>query len=232
MKTEAAEIRWALPELLEVPPDNLSYRVDVFEESILLHKFGQNGTDTKLVSASDIAHALTQDIRLHSGVLPEGALWWSMGPEGEEVALWRSPRVWKVALLMEAFQPPRRFTLPMPGLVFVCSPGRPPRVYAAKRRPASPAWPLFHAPLFNLFQGGRSCPGTHKYPDRVEEAPESFFQSFFTREGHVGGRSRRHPDNLLALWEELDGKKSYPIRDLVPLGTVEQVMGTSNSERR
>ncbi|KKL57726.1 hypothetical protein LCGC14_2232500, partial [marine sediment metagenome] len=30
----------------------------------------------------------------------------------------------------------------------------------------------------------------------------------------------------LTLWAELDGKKSYPIRDLVHFGTVEEVMGT------
>lgn len=219
------EFRWALPEGLDVPPDKLSLRMDIFHETILLHQFGEDGTTTRVVSALDVARAFTRDIRLHSGVLPEGALWWSMGPEGEEVALWRSPRVWRVALVVEAFQPPRRFALPMPGLVFVCSSGRPPRVYAAKRRPASPAWPLYHAPLFNLFGDGRSCAGTHNYPDRVGEAPESFFQSFFTREGDARGRSKKHPDNLLALWEELDGKKSYPIRDMVTFGTVEQVMG-------
>lgn len=114
----------------------------------------------------------------------------------------------------------------MPGLVFVCSPGRPPRVYAAKRRPVSRDTPICHAPLFNLFQNGRSCPGTHKYPERVEEVPESFMASFFTREGQHQGRSRKHPDDLLALWEELDGKKRFPLRDLVPLGIVQDVMGT------
>jgi hypothetical protein len=221
----AGELRWALPELLEVPPDRLCCRVDVFEESILLHRFGRNGTETKLVSAADIARAFTQEIRLHSGVLPEAALWWTLGPEGEEVALWRRPQVWRVALVVQPFQPPRRLALPMPGLVFVCSVGKPPRVYAAKRRPASAGSPLMHAPLFNLFSDGRSCAGTHRYGEDISRQPEEFFMAYFTREGHDRGRSRRHPDDLLALWEELDGRRSYPIRDLVPLGTVEQVMG-------
>ncbi|MBU2009494.1 MAG: prokaryotic E2 ligase family D protein [Chloroflexi bacterium] len=221
-----SSLRWALPEGLKVPPDQLVYRLDIFGESILLHRFQDGETTTRPVSAVDVARAFSSELRLASGVLPEGALWWGMGPEGAEVALWRPPRVWKVALVLEAFKPPRRFELPMPGLIFVCSLGRPPRVYAAKKRPASPGTPLCHAPLYNVFQDGRTCAGTHKYPNRVEEAPESFMVSFFTRDAHHRGRSRKYPEDLLALWEELDGKRSYPIRDLVPCGIVQDAMGS------
>lgn len=217
--------KWALPEGLELPPDELRVRVDIYDETIMLHQFGQNGNQARVVSALDIARAFAQELRLSSGLLPQGALWWGSGPEGPEVAMWRPPQVWKVALVVEAFQPPRRFILPMPGLVFVCSSGRQPKVYAAKRRPASPGYLLYHAPLFNLFSDGSTCAGTHRYPGKVEEIPESFFLSFFTREGHSQGRSKKHPHDLLRLWEELDGKGRYPLRDMVPLGTVEQVMG-------
>ena len=223
---DSLSLTWALPESMNIPVDKLRYRVDIFEEAILLHQFGENGaTSTRPVSAHDIARAFAREMRFASGVLPEGALWWSLGPEGEEVALWRPPRVWKAALVLEAFQPPRRFSLPMPGLVFVCSPGRPPRVYAAKKRPASPGSPLCKAPLFNLLGGERACSGTHRWPDRVEEVPESLFQAFFTREGEVRSRSRKHPQDLLALWEEINGKKYFPVRDLLPCCTVEEAMG-------
>ena len=217
-------LRWVLPEGMQLPLDELCFRVDIFDESILLHYFGQYGIQTRLVSAVDIARAFAMELRLHSGILPRDALWWSLGPEGQEVALWRPPQVWRVALVLEAFKPPRRFTLPMPGLVFVCSPGREPRVYAARSRPAGPQSLLYHAPLFNVFSEGRTCTGTHKYPQAVEEIPESFFTSFFTREGHTQGRSKKHPEDLLALWEKLDGKKRYPLRDLVPLGKVEEII--------
>ncbi|GAH11518.1 unnamed protein product, partial [marine sediment metagenome] len=128
------------------------------------------------------------------------------------------------ALQEEAFKPPRRLRLPMPGLIFICSPGRSPRVYAAKRRPSHPGDTIYHAPLFNLFRDGRSCPGTHKFPSQVEEIPENFFTSFFTTTADHAGRSKRYPSNLLRLWEELDGKKRYPLGDLVPLGKVEDLM--------
>lgn len=216
-------LTWALPQGLEVPPDKLRFRIDIYSEAVLLHQFGEAEARVRQVSAGDIARAFTSEMRLGSGILPEGALWWRVGPEGAEVALWRRPQVWRAALQLEAFRPPRRFTLPMPGLVFVCSPGRAPRVYAARSRPG-PGDTVYHAPLFNVFRDGRTCPGSHRFPESVDEIPESFFTSFFTVEADTRGRSQSHPDDLLALWEELDGRRRYPMNDLVPLGTVEQVM--------
>ena len=219
---EGQELRWELPPGIEVPSDKLRFRIDIYDEAVVLHEFGEV-TTTRPVSAGDIARAFTKEIRLGSSILPEGALWWSMGPQGAEVALWRRPQVWKVALQLEAFKPPMRFTLPMPGLIFICSPGRAQRIYAAKSRPG-PGAAIYHAPLFNLFQNGSTCPGSHRFPEAVEEIPESFFTSFFTREADIRGRSRKYPDDLLALWEELDGRKHYPMGDLVPWGTVEEIM--------
>ena len=222
---EEQSLNWALPPGLEIPPDRLRFRIDVYEEAVILHEF-DDVTVTKPVSAGEIVRAFTREIRLGSDLLPEGALWWGIGPEGAHVALWRRPQVWRVALQVEAFKPPRRFTLPMPGLIFVCTAGRPPRVYAAKSRP-KPEDTIYHAPLYNIFKDGRTCPGSHKFPGTVEEIPESFFASFFTKEASSDGRSQKHPKDLLALWEELDGKKRYPMDDLVPIGSVSAIMGVN-----
>ena len=100
----------------------------------------------------------------------------------------------------------------MPGLVFVCSPGRAPWVYAAKSRPTGADQQLYRAPAFNVFSDGRACPGSHKFPEEVGLIPESFFPLT----GDTRDRSKKHPGNLLTLWEELDGKSEYPIEDLVP----------------
>lgn len=229
--TESPSVRnygpwqWALPENLKVPPDQIQARIDVYHESIVLRLWLDGVITTRPVSALDVARAFTRDIPVSTGILPEGALWWTSGSEGPMVALWRPPRVWPAALQLEAFKPPRRFSLPMPGLVFVCQPGRAPRVYAAKRRPRRPEDTLYLAPLFNLFRDGRTCAGTHSFPQEVTDIPESFFMAFFTREADIRGRSKKHPDNLLALWEELDGKKRFPLRDLVPWGKVEDLLG-------
>jgi hypothetical protein len=79
--------------------------------------------------------------------------------------------------------------------------------------------------LFNVFHDGRTCPGTHKYPNSIEEIPESFFQSFFSPTADHRNRSKKYPDDLTKLWEDLDGKKRYPLGDLVRFGRLREVMG-------
>ena len=88
------------------------------------------------------------------------------GRDRQVVALWRPPQVWPVALQREAFKPPARLRLPMPGLVFVCSPGRAPWVYAAASRPTDTEQPLFRAPAFNVFRDGGCVPEATGSPRR------------------------------------------------------------------
>lgn len=221
---ELKPYQWALPASLDVPADELQLRLDFYGDSVMLYSLDKGVIKATLVSARDIAMALLSEVPLSSGILPKDVLWWKQGKEGVEVALWRSPRVWPVAIQLEAFKPPRRYKLPMPGLIFLSSPGRPPRIFAAKRRPKDARQVIYHAPLFNIFQDGRTCAGTHKFPVNIDEIPESFFTSFFTREAIYGGRSKKYPQDLLQLWEELDGQKRYPLSDLVPAGKVEDIM--------
>lgn len=216
--------QWALPESLEVPADQLQIRLDFYGDSVVLYSLDKGVITTRMVSARDIVMALLSEVALSSGMLPLDALWWKQGKEDPVVALWRAPRVWPVALQLEAFKPPRRFKLPMPGLIFLCSSGRPPRVYAAKKRPRDARQFIYHAPIFNVFHNGTTCAGTHKYPLDIEEVPESFFTSFFTRAANYEGRSKKYPKDLLGLWEELDGKKRYPLSDLVTAGKVEDIL--------
>jgi len=216
--------QWALPDSLEVPHDELELRLDFYGDGVMLYSLEKGVIKTRMVSARDISMALLSEMPLSSGLLPQDVLWWKQGRDGAEVALWRSPRVWQVALQLEPFKPARRFKLPMPGLIFICSPGRPPKVFAAKKRPEDTHQVIYHAPLFNVFHDGRTCAGTHKFPVDISEIPESFFTSFFTREAMYGGRSKKYPKDLLQLWEELDGQKRYPLGDLVPAGKVEDIL--------
>ena len=145
-----------------------------------------DATWVRTVSADEIANVFTRHLGFSSGLLPQEALWWSQGETGQVVVLWRPPQVWSVALQREAFKPPARLRLPMPGPVFVCSPGRPPWVYAALSRPTDPEQQLFRAPAFNVFRDGRVCPGSHRFPEEVGLIPESLFQSFFSLTGDLG----------------------------------------------
>jgi hypothetical protein len=221
---EPTAYQWALPDSIDVPPDELKVRLDFYGQSVVMYGIDKGIITAKMVSAQDVALALLRDIPLGSGVLPENALWWYHRQDGApEVALWRRPQVWPVALQLEPFKPPRRFRLPMPGLIFVCRPGSPPKVVAVKRRPTNPDEPIFRAPLYNVFPDGNTCPGSHGYSDDISKIPEEFFTAFFTQS--LGGElSRRYGHDLTRLWESLDGKKQYPLRDLMPCGKVANLL--------
>ena len=231
MTSDADRTEWSLPGAEDAPKDTLKVQLEVYRETILLRGFEREASWVKTVSADEIANVFVQHIGFSSGLLPEHVLWWGQGETGQIVGLWRPPRVWPVALQREAFEPPARLRLPMPGLVFVCSPGRAPWVYASPKRPADSEQMLYRMPAFNVFRDGRVCPGSHRFPEDVGEIPESFFQSYFSLTGDSNDRSKKHPDNLQALWEELDGKTEYPAEDLVPQCTVAQAIAVSEGRR-
>ena len=228
---DADTARWSLPGPAAMPTDQLQVQLEVYNETVLLRGFEGDTNWVRTVSADEIANVFTRHLGFSSGLLPENALWWSQGETGQVMALWRPPQVWPVALQREAFQPPARLRIPMPGLVFVCSPARAPWVYAALERPSDTEQRLFRAPAFNVFRDGRTCPGSHRFPEEVGNIPESFFQSFFSLTGDTRDRSKKHPDNLQALWEELDGRTDYPVEDLVPQCTVGQVISACEGRR-
>jgi len=216
--------QWAIPSELEVPADPLRCRLDFHHQAVVMTLFGAETAERKIVSALDVAHALASDLSFGSGLLPPQTLWWQNTRQGPTFALYVEPKVRKLALQELADRPPRRFTIPLPGLIFLCSPGKPPWVFAVKKRPTKEKDIVYKAPLCNIYETGRSCPGNHKYPTRVADIVESFFISFFSETADIRNRSQRFPNNITLLWEYLDKKKTFPKDDLVKHGTVKDLM--------
>ena len=127
-------------------------------------------------------------------------------------------------MLLEADKPPARFTIPMPGLIFLCSPGKPPWVYAVTRKPTKETDIVYKAPVLNVFENGRTCPGNNRYPHRVGDIVENFFISFFSHDGEVSNRSVKYKDDVTRLWMFLNGKKKFPTDDMVKHGTIHDLM--------
>lgn len=209
------QFEWAVPASLEVPADPLKLRLDFHSQAVTMTTFEGEVVSTKMVSAMDVAHALSRELNLSSGLLPAGVLWWTNTPDGAMVAMYREPQVTRVALQTDIQKTPERYAIPMPGLIFICRGGLPPYVYAVKKRPTKPTDKVYHAPCFNVFSNGRVCPGTHTFPKDPAGVPESFFVSFFSPTGDHHDRSKRCPQNLALLWKRLDGKETYPNADLV-----------------
>lgn len=215
---------WALPESDGIPPDALQAEINIYRESIVARLHQPEAIYTKLISATELARAFSQQLATTSPLLPPNTLWWKTTSNGSLHALWQEPQIRQLALQHAAFAPPQRLTLPLPGLVFICTPHRPPWVFAALHRPQTEREQLYHAPTFNIFANGRVCPGSHHFPGPPAAIVESFFLSFFSPTGDYRNRSRRHPENLKALWTELDGAADYPLTDLIPSITVQEAM--------
>lgn len=224
---ESARIFWSHPQTPDSPlNDCLIARLDFYGSSIQLTSYDEGVPQaTWPVSPADLARTITANTRVNTGLLPDTALWKTLTPAGPpKIALWTPPSVRKVAVAVEFNKPTQRYELPMPGLVFVCCPSAPPAVYAAKRRPAHEEEPLYNAPVFNTYPDGTTCQGTHSYPEDISLMPEQFFTAWFTTHGNQSRRSKKHPDSLLSLWEELDGTEEYPLDDLTRWGTVAEAM--------
>lgn len=215
---------WAGHSLRDVPPDPLRARLDIHEESMVLRCFEDTETWVRHVNADQMAALITRHIGTSTGLLPPDCLWWRHSQSGTVTALWRKPQVWPVALQTRALQPAERLMLPMPGLIFICTPGQAPWVFACARYPEDQLEKVYCMPAFNMFRNGRACPGNHEFPREVSRIPESFFQSHFSLTGDSRDRSRSHPDNLHELWKEIDGKDEYPMEDLVEQGNIHQAM--------
>lgn len=224
-RTESSpHFSWAVPAELGIPPDPLRLRLDFHHQAVEMTFFEEDTVTTKVVSALDVAQALASDLSFGSGLLPPGAIWWRNTRSGPAVALYVAPHIRQVALQTSIKKPALRYKLPMPGLIFLCRPGAPPWVFAVKSKPKTERDIVYKAPLCNIFANGRSCPGTHKYPARLEDMVQSFFTSFFSPTGDLQGRSQKFPGNVTHLWKFLNGEKRYPLADLVQHGTISDLL--------
>jgi len=186
---------------------------------------------TRLVAALDIARAFAQELDLTTGVLPGGdrgtnTLWWAKTGGGLQIALNVPPAVRTISIGGGySGDPALRLTLPWPPLVFLYLQGRHPYVFACRQRPRDVESELCHAPAYNVFDSGRLCVGSHPFPDRAEAIPTAFFESHFSRAGDTQtGKSKKYPQNIGRLWEELRDQDVYPLDDLLPQLRVDQAM--------
>lgn len=222
--TERPGYHWAVPAELGIPADPLRLQLNLYHQAAEILWYEGETVQTKPVSCADVAQYLANEMTFTTGFLPEGCRWWCNTRQGPLHAIYQKPRIWKLALQKNVKEPAKRFTCPMPGFIFLCTPGQPPWVYAVKRNPTKITDIVYKAPLANIFADGRSCPGSHKYPMEVSQIIDSFFRSFFSETANLQGRSVMFPDNITHLWEFLDGKDKFPTEDLVKHSYVGDLM--------
>ena len=183
MKENSENINWAAPGPMQTPRDELKFQINFYEESIYLKSYQDDKIFLRLISPEDLQKMLTEPAPTCTGLLPPNTLWWRQTIFGQEIALWSPPQVYTALLNTNPMEYPTKFELPMPGLIFVCSPKKAPYVFAAKAKPTKDDDQLYKTPTFNVFSNGRTCPGTHHYPEDVAQIPDSFWNSFFSQTG-------------------------------------------------
>jgi len=107
------------------------------------------------------------------------------------------------------------------------------RALPCNRRPASDT-KLCMAPYWNCYDNATVCTGTMRIPRQkslaaIREWEDSFFNSAFS---HAAGVSKhtRYRGGVLAMWKQLQGKKQFPTRYLLPLDqTLEQFVTSDDS---
>ena len=228
MANDVAYTGWSPPGPADLPKDELQAQLEVYSETILLRGFEGDRTWVRTVSADEIANVFTRHLGFASGLLPENALWWSQGrdradggPVAPPTGLAGGPATGGVPASRPApaaHAGAGLHLLPGTGALGLCRPG-------TAHRPGPAALP--RPGLQRLPATGGPAPAATASPKRWARIPESFFQSFFSLTGDTTERSKQHPDNLQALWEELDGRTDYPVEDLVPQCTVGRVMAAS-----
>ena len=219
---------WRPPKNLpELEADPRRYSIHLHQDLTYAQKYREDGSVlwTKTIDRDEVAALFAPEVDVDSGNLPPGCFRSLRRGRAVRDLVWVAPRVWDVSVKGRLEEPARAYRVPMPGLVFVCGRGDGfLALYAAREHPArgplGDRAQLYHAPAYNVHDNGTVCKGNHHFTDDPLEAVGDFFRSYFAPEITGRGRSRRHPEDLEALWRELDGQEEYPCDDLVEAMTV------------
>lgn len=151
-----------------------------------------------------------------TGLLPDGCLFWQHRRNQDRLAIWLPPAR---RTLQFSLKRTSAISVPLPGLVFVGA-GQSYSIWAAHRRPATAAEPLYHCPLPNVFDHGGICAGSVKFPkcapNTILAAAALFFESGFT--DHLERGRIQGSGNAMAFLKSLVRKKEFPLNRLAPSG--------------
>ena len=109
----------------------------------------------------------------------------------------------------------KQLRVPLPSAIFAMF-GDNCYLFAKKEDSFAPTQTLFHFPLPNINSNGLICFGTYDKPASVTDTFNLFHQSSFNHH-HVNEKSRKFPTDVRRLLSQLDGKKKFPLTDLISL---------------
>lgn len=193
-------------------------RLDFYQTAVLMSRWEEDGRIiAHPVSVHDVVSACT-NIALSSGLLPPNTLFWKQQGDRQVIGIYVPARRWRMRVDAANRDEERVYHIPMPPLVFVGS-GNAYQIYAVERRPRDAREQLYHAPCPNVHHHGGICPGNTPFPacsaQNIEAALTLFMEGSYFNGDLSLGKCRRYPDDVRQLWAKLEGKKRFPLSELV-----------------
>jgi PRTRC genetic system protein B len=186
------------------------------------HIHSQEKSTVKFLSPTDIAAAF-RETPIDSGWIPPEIVRTGQTTATNFTIGWFPPKKYTCPFLAKDNSIIQK-TVPLPGLLFAGK-GKDYAVWATSCR-FFPDKPLYHAPLPNVHSNGAICWGTNRPPECTAQALRQAFLLFihspFNRD-LITGKSVKHPHDIRKHLTELQNKKSYPTKDLVPIGQLQKV---------
>ena len=193
-------------------------RLDFYSTAVLLSRWEEDGRIiAHPVSVHDVVSACS-NIGLSSGLLPPNTLFWKQQASRLVIGIYVPARRWRTQVEPATGDKSQTCHIPMPPLVFVGS-GNAYQIYAVKRRPRDGHERLYHAPCPNVHYHGGICSGNTPFPicspQTIEAALSLFMENSLFNGDLSRGKCHRYPDDVRELWVKLEGKKRFPLSELV-----------------
>jgi PRTRC genetic system protein B len=195
-------------------PQHPRLRLDFYPSAVLMSRWEKDGRLTAYpVSVHDVVSACTH-VDLSSGLLPPNTLFWKQQANQVMLGIYVPARRWKVQTEESSYH------VPMPPFLFVGN-GTSYRIFAVKKRPRSERDQIYHAPCPNVHTHGGICQGNTPFPvcrgQTIQQALYLFLEGSLFNADLSRGKCQSHPEDVRQLWRELDGRKKFPLAELVSM---------------
>lgn len=203
-------------------PQHPRLRLDFYPTAVLMSRWEKDGRLTAYpVSVHDVVSACTH-VDLSSGLLPPNTLFWKQQANQVMLGIYVPARRWKVQTEEQ------QYNVPMPPFVFVGN-GTSYRIFAVTKRPRNEHDQLYHAPCPNVHTTGgmlrlrsaQACQGSTSFPvcsgQTIQQALHLFLEGSLFNADLSRGKCQSHPEDVRPLWQELDGRKKFPLAELVTM---------------
>ncbi|MGB0383662.1 MAG: hypothetical protein ACPGWR_02470 [Ardenticatenaceae bacterium] len=186
-------------------------RLDLYNEAIILTKFGNQSSTSYPVSIHDLSAAFGT-LPASSGFLPRNTLFHGRKSGQEFVGIYLPAKKQVVTVGETTIQ------IPLPSAIFIGC-GKQYSIHAVKQYPSSRQVKLYCYPSPNVWNNGHICAGDTPFPTCNMETIVPAFKLFIKSQFNlhlVTQKCKSFPNNIVELWKALDGQDEFPHKELVP----------------